>query len=153
MTEQNYFNKFAILFIITFANIFVIWYFMIREESSDWISSWVVHQVSPYAIAEDSGGLTVNNVIMDYEFSLPKGFKTTGARNFRFFMEEDGQKKCEIRHYYVSADKAKELSSDAGKVVIPFNNTKLVFELVGTETEKNFCAKYLQQIEDSIITN
>ena len=90
---------------------------------------------------------------MDYEFKLPQGFKTIGARNFSFFMEEAGQKKCEIKHYYVDADKAKKLSSDDEKAVVLFNNTKLVFEAVGTETEKTICAKYLKQIEASITTD
>ena len=125
---------------------------MIREESADWISSQVVHQVSPYAIAENSSGLIIDNVIMGYEFKLPQGFKTIGARNFSFFMEEEGQKKCEIRHYYINADKAKKLSSDDKKIVVSLDNTKLVFELVGTKTEKDFCAKYLKQIEASITT-
>ncbi|KKS34201.1 MAG: hypothetical protein UU95_C0016G0033 [Parcubacteria group bacterium GW2011_GWC2_42_12] len=153
MYESNYFNKIAILFIATFANIFVIWYFMIREESSNWISSQVVHQISPYIIDEDSDGLVIDNVILDYEFRLPPGFKTIGARNFSFFMEEDGQKKCEIRHYYINASRAKKLSSDDGKTVILLNSAKLVFELVGTKEEKNFCAKYLEQIEASLITD
>lgn len=153
MREQNYFNKIVILFIATFANIFVIWYFMIREESSDWISSQVVHQVSPYIIDEDGDGLIIDNVILDYEFRLPPGFKTIGARNFSFFMEADGQKKCEIRHYYINAGRAKKLSSSDGRTVILLNSVKLVFELVGTEEEKSSCAKYLEQIEASLITD
>lgn len=153
MSDKNYFNKIVILFIATFANIFILWYFVIRGESSDWISAQVMHQVSPYAIFEDSGGLIVSNVIMDYEFKLPQGFKTIGARNFSFFMEEAGQKKCEIKHYYVNADRAKNLLSDDKKVVILLNNVKLVFAVVGTETEKEFCAKYLKQIEESLTTN
>lgn len=150
MRSQNYFNKIVILFIATFANIFVIWYFMIRAESSDWISSRVAHQVSPYVITEHSSGLIVDNVILGYEFRLPQGFKTIGARNFSFFMEEGGEIKCEIRHYYINADRAKKLSSDDKKAVILLNNAKLVFETVGTETGKTVCAKYLKQIEDSI---
>lgn len=153
MTDQRYFIKFLALFLFTFANIFVIWSFLIREESSDWISSQVVHQVSPYAITELDSGTIINNVIMGYEFKLPQGFKTLGARNLSFFMEEAGQIKCEIRHYYINADRAKKLSSDGGKVVILLSSAKLVFESVGTETEKSFCAKYLKQIEDSIIAD
>lgn len=150
MTDQNYFNKIVILIVATLANIFVIWYFMIREESSDWISTQVAHQVSPYAITENSGGLIIDNVILGYEFRLPPGFKTTGARNFRFFMEADGQKKCEIRHYYINAGKAQKILSDDKQVVILLSGVKLVFESVGTETEKSSCAKYLKQIEASI---
>lgn len=152
MTEQNYFNKIVILFIATFANIFVVWYFMIRAESSDWISSLVVHQVSPYAVTEDGGGLIINNVIMGYEFKLPQGFKTIGARNFSFFMEEDGQKKCEIRHYHVNADKAKQLLSDDKKAVVLLNDAKLVFELAD-QGETNDCLKYLSQIEANLTTD
>lgn len=153
MSDKNYFNKIVILFIATFANIFVIWYFMIREEGVDWISARAVHQVSPYAISEDSDGLIIANVIMNYEFRLPQGFKTIGARNFSFFMEEAEQKKCEIRHYYINADKAKGLSSNNETAVILLNNVKLVFEAVGTKTEKDSCAKYLKQIEDTIVTD
>lgn len=152
MNDQKYFYKFLTLFLFTFANIFVIWSFVIREESSDWISAQVVHQVSPYVVDEIDSGIIINNAIMGYEFQLPKGFKTVGAKNLSFFMEEVGQKKCEIRHYYINANRAKKLSSDGGKIVYLLSSVKLVFELVGTETEKNFCAKYLDQIEASIIT-
>jgi|GEM_PF-1635355 len=153
MQEQSYFNKIVILFIFTFINIFIIWFFMIREESSDWISEQVIHQVSPYVITDDNGGLTVDNVIIGYEFRLPLGFNTVGARNLSFSLEKDGQKLCEIKHYYVNVNKAKKLESDSEKSVILFNNTKLVFELAGKNTEKDLCSKYLASIENSLIVN
>jgi len=152
MSDQNNFIKFLVLFVFTSANIFMVWSFMIREEGPDWLNSQVAHQVSPYTITETDRGAIINNIVMGYEFKLPAGFKTTGARNFSFFLEEDGKKKCEIRHY-LSADRVKKISSGDGKVVILFNNAELVFELVVAETEKAFCAEYLKQIEDSLAIN
>jgi hypothetical protein len=86
---------------------------------------------------------------MGYEFRLPGGFQTVGARNFSFFMEEDGRKICEIRHYYINANRAKQLLSDDKKAVVLFNQAKLVFELANKE-EINDCAKYLLEIKNNL---
>ena len=152
MSDKNYYNKIAILFIASFANIFVLWYFIVREESFDWADAQVSHLTSPYAVSENSGGVTVSNIIMNYDFKLPAGFKTVGARNFNFFLEEGGGKKCEIKHYYLNADRVKELSSDDKREVILWNNMKLIFELVKAE-EKKVCGKYLREMEKNMEFN
>ncbi|MDO8667751.1 MAG: hypothetical protein Q7K35_01480 [bacterium] len=120
---------------------------MVREESFDWISSQVVHQVSPYAVTETDKYLIVDNVVLGYEFRMPKDFKTAGARNLSFFMEEAGGKKCEIRHYYIRADKQKTIAIEGEKIVIPFKEVKLIFELAEPKMEKTACAEYLKQIK------
>jgi len=153
MEDKNYYNKIVILFIATFANLFLLWFFMIRPEGLDWISSQIVHQVSPYAVSETKNGLIINNVVMGYEFSLPKGFKTAGARNLTVYLETDGRKKCEIKHYYVQANKVEKLISDDNKVVYLLNNARLIFEPIGAAEEKTLCAKYLKQIEASLMIN
>lgn len=116
------------MFIATLAGIFVIWYSLIRAESADWIVAQVAHQASPYAVTTaDSGEITINNVVAGYEFKLPSGFTTNGARNLSMYLEENGVKKCEIRH------QAKNL----------------VFELVNKK-EQNSCEKYIDEIKRSL---
>jgi len=44
--EKNYILKFIILFLATFVGIFVIWFSLMRQESVDWISGQIEHQVS-----------------------------------------------------------------------------------------------------------
>lgn len=128
MAQQNYLRKFIILFIATIAAIFAIWYAMIRQESADWITGQVVHQTSPYIVANlNDGTVIIDNVVAGYEISLPKGFKTNGARNLIFYLEEGGRKKCLIRH------QAKNL----------------VFELVD-DKEKDVCGRYLNEIKNSL---
>ncbi|MFA6306670.1 MAG: hypothetical protein WCV70_01775 [Patescibacteria group bacterium] len=139
MREQNYTVKFLILFLATGAGIFAIWYALMRDESVDWLSSQIAHQVSPYVIAETADGLLISNVLMGYGFDLPEGFKTIGAKNISFYMEEAGEKKCEIKHY---------IKKTGGKI----NIDNLVFELVDKE-EKNICRKYLLDIKNSLVFN
>ena len=146
MSEQNYSAKIIVLFLATLAGIFVIWYALIREQSADWISSQIVHQASPYAVSEIGNGLIINNVILNYEFRLPRGFKTDGARNLNFFMEEADRQKCEIRHYYLNEGKARGLAAGETRLIIPLRRQKLVFELVN-QAEKGRCEGYLKQIK------
>jgi len=147
MREKNYTVKFLILFLATFAGIFAIWYVLMREESVDWLSSQIVHQVSPYAITETEDGLIISNALMGYGFGLPKGFKTNGAKNISFFMEEAGVKKCKIKHFYLNANKASGLAAQETRLIIPLSRQKLVFELVN-KGETNDCGKYLQEIKE-----
>ena len=146
MPEKNYFAKIIVLFLATLTGIFAIWYALIREESADWISSQIVHQASPYAVSEINSGLIISNVILNYEFRLPRGFKTSGARNLDFFMEEVGLKKCEIRHYYLNEARARGLTAGETRLIIPLRRQKLVFELVN-QAEKGRCGGYLKQIK------
>jgi len=146
MPHENYTFKFIILFLATFAGVFAIWFALIREESADWVSSLVAHQVSPYAVTEADGGVIINNVVMGYEFSLPKGFKTLGARNLSFYLEAAGEKKCEVRHYYL---KSEQVSENETKIVLSAKRGKLVFELVDASEIKN-CGKYLMGIKNSL---
>lgn len=128
MISQNYFFKIFVLFVATFTGIFAIWYSLIRAESADWITSQIVHQASPYAVTTaDNGEIIIGNALAGYEFKLPLGFKTNGARNLSFYLEDGGVKKCEIRH------QAKNL----------------VFELAD-QKEKNDCGKYLSEIKNSL---
>lgn len=120
----------------TFASIFIIWYSLVRPESSDWLVAQVVHQVSPYAVSQTPDGLIIGNVVAGYEFKTPPGFKTLGARNLSFYLEEEGVKKCEIRHYVKRAG-----------VVAKAEN--LVFELTD-KREKDVCGKYLLSIRNSL---
>lgn len=150
--EKNYTVKILILFLATFAGIFVIWYSLVREESVDWLSSQISHQVSPYAITETEKGLIISNVVLGYGFDLPQGFKSFGSKNLSFFMEEAGGKKCEIKHYYLNADKAGKLSGDEGRLIISWRKQKLVFELVN-KAETNICKKYLEEIRWSLAEN
>lgn len=129
MYAKNYFLKMIILFAATFAGLFAVWYALIRQESVDWLVGQVAHQVSPYAISEIDAGLIITNVVAGYEFKLPQGFKTLGARNLSFYLEDGGGKKCEIRH-----------KSAGGN---------LFFELVN-EKETNICRRYLEQIRGSL---
>ena len=151
MPLQSYFFKFFVLFSSTILIIFTVWYFLVREESVDWVSSHVIHQSSPYAVTTtDDGKVIVDNVVLGYGFSLPAGFKTSGARNFSFFLEEDDQKLCAIRHYYLEMSRG---SSTATKLVVPIKTGQLVFELAESAGEKADCAVYLKQIESSLITD
>ena len=152
MREENYTLKFFILFLATFAGIFAIWYALMRAESVDWLSSQISHQVSPYAITETEDGLIISNVLLGYGFDLPKGFKTTGAKNITFFMEKDGVKKCEIKHYYLNEPKANGLVADEAKLIIPLGRQKLVFELVN-KSEINDCGRYLEKIKNSLTSS
>ena len=129
MSGQNYFRKIAVLFLATFAGIFAIWYGLVRQESVDWLVGQVAHQVSPYAVSETYDGAIITNVVASYAFTLPPGFKTTGARDLSFYLEDGGGKKCEIRH-----------KSAGGN---------LFFELVN-EKETNICRRYLEQIRGSL---
>lgn len=154
MRSNNYSVKIIILFVATFIGLFAIWYALVREESVDWITSRVVRQVSPYAVAaSDDGEVIIDNVVIGYYFSLPPGFKTTGARNLTFYLEEDGRKKCEIRHYYNRAGKGKSATATAEKIVIPLKEIELIFELAGAGTEKTDCARYLEQIKADLIAD
>ncbi len=147
MRRQNYFSKIIILFLATGAGIFAIWFALIREDSADWLTSQVVHQVSPYAVSETDEGLIISNVVAGYEFSLPNNFKTLGARNLSFYLEEAGEKKCEIKHYYV---KTANVAENEAKVVLPSKGGKLVFELVN-KTEESVCGKYLMVIKNNLV--
>ena len=149
MREQNYFIKIIILFVVTFAGIFAIWYALIREESVDWLSSQISHQVSPYAVSEIESGLIISNVVQGYEFILPQGFKTAGARNLVLFIEEVGEKKCEIRHYYLKSDEEVENQT---KIILSAKYGKLAFELINKDQADN-CGRYLQAIKDKIEIN
>lgn len=148
--EKDFTIKILILFLATFAGIFAIWYALMREESVDWLSSQIYHQVSPYAVTEVENGLIIGNVLLGYSFDLSSGFKTNGAKNLVLFKEEDGVKKCEIRHYYLNVAKAKDLPDDEAKLIIPLRQQKLVFELVNKE-EKDVCGKYLVEIKNNLM--
>lgn len=150
--EKDYTIKFFILFLATGAGIFAIWYTMIREQSADWISAQVVHQVSPYAVTETEDGLIISNVLIGYGFDLPKGFKTTGAKNLVLYREEAGVKQCEIKHSYLNADRANGLVANETKLIIPLRRQKLVFELVN-KAEIDDCGKYLMGIKNNLAVN
>ena len=150
--EKKYTIKILILFLATGLSIFAIWYALMREESVDWLSSKITHQVSPYAITEDETGLIISNVIIGYGFNLPKGFKTAGAKNLNFFMGEAEAKKCEIKHYYLSSNKANGLEINEARLIIPLRQQKVVFELVDM-SESSSCGKYLDSIENSFLAN
>lgn len=152
MREQNYTLKFLILFLATGAGIFAIWYALMREESVDWLSSQISHQVSPYAVTETEDGLIITNVLIGYGFDLPTGFKTTGAKNLVLFREEAGGKKCEIKHFYLNAAKAKGLADIETRLIIPLRQRKLVFELVN-KSEIDDCGKYLEEIKSSVVSS
>lgn len=138
MAENNYFTKILALMLATAAGIFAIWFALIRQDSADWITSQVVHQASPYAVSEDGDGLIISNVVAGYEFKAPVGFKSAGARNLSFYLENGGQKKCEIRHY-------------VKKPKVKLEKENLVFEL--TNQEEIGCEKYLLTIRDSVLLN
>ena len=151
--KQSYTIKILILFLATGAGIFAIWYALMREESSDWIVGQVVHQASPYAVSlNDDGTVTINNVVAGYEFSLPDKFKTNGARNLILYIEEPGEKKCEIKHYYLNEDKANGLTVDKAKLIISLRQQKLVFELAN-KSEIDNCGGYLMEIKNKIVVN
>ena len=145
----------VILCIATLFNIFIMWYFLIRPESIDWISSQVLHQTSPYVVsAADNGRVVVENPLVGYEVGLPPGFITAGARNLTFFLEKDGQKKCQIKHYYVKAGKAKQEASTAEELVIPLSGgMELIFKLIGPAEERADCIKYLKQIKAYLVSD
>jgi hypothetical protein len=149
MREQNYTIKFLILFLATGAGIFAIWYALVREESVDWLSSQIAHQISPYAIAETEDNLIINNAVVGYEFSLPNKFKALGSRKLVLFIEEAGEKKCEIRHYYLKSGEALENQT---KVVLSAKYGKLVFELED-KNQTNDCEVYLLEIKKNIEIN
>src|SRR3989338_9867252 len=147
MREQNYTIKILILFLATGAGIFAIWYAMIREQSADWLVGQIAHQASPYAVTETEDGLIISNVLIGYGFDLPAGFKTNGAKNLILYIEEGGEKKCEIKHYYL---KTGEASENEAKIVLPAQRGKLVFELVN-ENEKDVCGNYLLLIKNKLV--
>jgi len=127
MSSKNYLAKILALSAATLAGIFAVWYSLVRPESADWIAAQVAHQVSPYVvIMADDGGLIISNPAAGYEFSLPAGFKTAGARNLSFYLAAGGVKKCLIKH------KAE------GK--------NLIFELAD-EKEEAVCGRYLERIK------
>ena len=150
--EKDFTIKIIILFAATFAGIFGIWYALMREESVDWLSSQISHQVSPYAVTETEDGLIISNVLIGYGFKMPVGFKTTGAKNFSFYKEEAGEKKCEIKHFYSDADKVNGLVAGEAKLIVPLGQQKLVFELVN-KFEQNNCGKYLLDIKNNLEFN
>lgn len=150
--EKNYTLKILILFLATGAGIFAIWYALMREASVDWLSSQISHQVSPYAITEIKNGLIINNVLIGYDFELPKDFKTNGAKNLILFMEKAGVKKCEIKHSYLNANKDNGLADNETRLIIPVRQQKLVFELVN-KSELNDCGKYLTVIKNNLAVN
>ncbi len=138
MSGSNYFLKITVLFLATGAGIFAIWYALIREDSAVWLTSQVVHQASPYAVTETDDGLIIGNVVAGYEFSLPRGFKSLGARNLTFYLGAAGEKTCEIRHY---------VKKSGGKL----KAENLIFELV--DKNENGCEKYLSVIKNSVLIN
>ena len=150
--EKDFTIKILILFLATFAGIFSIWYALMREESVDWVVGQISHQASPYAVTETEDGLIISNVLIGYGFDLPKGFKTTGAKNLVLYREEAGVKQCEIKHFYFNANKANGLADSETKLIIPVRQQKLAFELVD-KSEINDCKKYLQNIKDSLVFN
>ncbi len=150
--EKKYTAKIFVLIATTCFSIFIIWYALIRQESVDWLSSQISHQVSPYIITEDENGFFVENTLLNYGFNLPEGFKTNGAKNLTLFIEDGDQKKCEIKHFYFNNDKAKNLVNSEINLIITAQDKKLVFELVNAN-EQNTCKKYLSQINKSFIAN
>jgi hypothetical protein len=150
--KRNYTIKILILFLATFASIFAIWYALMREQSVDWLSSQIAHQISPYTITENEDGFFIDNMLLGYGFSLPEGFRTNGAKNLVLFIDEAGQKKCEIKHFYINADKDNGLAASETTLIIPFHQQKLVFELVN-KTDQDVCIEYLDEISRSVINN
>jgi len=150
--EKNYTIKILILFLATLVSIFAIWYVLMREESVDWLSSQISHQLSPYVMAENENGFFIDNTLLGYGFNLPEGFKTNGAKNLVLFMGEADKKKCEIKHFSLDTNKANGLMTDETKFIIPSDRKKLVFELVN-KNEINDCEKYLMEIKNSIMFN
>ncbi|MFA5359711.1 MAG: hypothetical protein WC349_02010 [Patescibacteria group bacterium] len=150
--EKKYTIKFFILLLTTCISIFGIWYALMRHESVDWLSSQIAHQISPYVMVETENGFTVRNMLFGYNFNLPENFKTNGSKNLVLFIDEAGQKKCEIKHFYVNGNKANDLVADETRLIIPLNDKKLIFELIN-KTEKDACAKYLEEIKKSVVSN
>jgi hypothetical protein len=151
--ESNFYNKVAILIIATIANIFIVWFFIIRPDSSNLVGAQIAHLTSPYEVNEANDGLIVDNQLLGYEFKLPPGFTTTGARNFSFSLKDNGREECLIKHYYFDANKAKNLSSDDKKAVVILKNLKLIFELADAKAAKTVCGQYLKQVSLSVKAN
>ncbi|MFH0956043.1 MAG: hypothetical protein V1801_02415 [Candidatus Falkowbacteria bacterium] len=150
--EKNYTLKILILFLATSAGIFAIWYALMRDESVDWLSSQIVHQASPYVMTETEDGLFVSNVLLGYGFNLPEDFKTTGSKNLSFFMEEAGEKKCEIKHSVVTEDTANKFMPSNSRAVISLRELKFIFELANT-AEQDVCGKYLEEIKNIVFSD
>lgn len=147
--EKRYAVKFLFLFLSTFTGIFAVWYGLMRDRSVDWISSQIAHQISPYAILETEDGLIASNVVLGYAFNLPQGFRTSGSRNLKFFLEDGMSKKCVIRHYRLNSAEAGSPEFSDGKLLVQAGENKLVFELV-EHGEIGNCGKYLRGIKDSL---
>jgi hypothetical protein len=147
--EKNYTIKIFILFLTTCISIFVIWYALMRHESVDWLSSQIAHQISPYFMVETENGFTVHNMLFGYNFNLPENFKTNGSKNLVLFIDEADQKKCEIKHFLI---KANSLEVSETRLIVPMRQQELVFELVN-KAEKDACAKYLEEIKKSVVSN
>lgn len=146
MARQNYTLKFIILFLATFAGILAIWYSMIRQESADWITSQVVHQVSPYAVTATGQSLIVSNVVAGYEFVLPGNFQTSGARNLILWREQDGRQFCLIKHYYIKPASAARIADNEYGFIKSAGSGQLVFELVN-QAEKDACQEELEAMK------
>jgi hypothetical protein len=154
ITSQSYYNKMAILCIATLANVFIMWYFLIRPEGADWVSSQVLHQTSPYVVnAAENGWVKVKNPLVGYEVALPPGLTTAGARNLTFFLEDGKRRRCGIKHYYIRADKTRERATTSEELVVPLMDVELIFKLIGPAVERTNCAKYLKQIKAYIASD
>lgn len=150
--KKNYTIKIFILFLTTCISIFGIWHVLMRHESVDWLSSQIAHQISPYIMAETENGFIIKNVLLGYSFNLPEDFITQGSRNLVLFINEAGQKKCEIKHFYINNNEVNDLATNETKLVIPLNDKKLIFELIN-KTERDACKGYLDEINKSVISN
>ncbi len=86
-----------LVFITLIAEI-IIWWAMIRDGSSNWIASHIVHNPWPYAITEmEDGRIIVGNVIEGFEFTVPSGWNVKKGRHPIFYVEENGNEICNMR--------------------------------------------------------
>jgi len=145
MQDKHYLLKMFILLFSTSVGIFAIWWAAIRPEGADWISGQIVHDVSPFAISEETDGTIVSNVIIGYEFIVPTGLKESGSKNLVFMSDKDSLD-CQIKHW----SKAVPQNESGEKNMIDWQGKNLYFTITTNQNSRTVCYQYFEQIKRSL---
>ncbi|MFA4833972.1 MAG: hypothetical protein WC619_03965 [Patescibacteria group bacterium] len=178
---KYYLVKVVVLVLAAVLGELIIWWALVREESVEWITGQIVHNPSPYAVTLLEDGRTiVGNVVKGFEITLPPGWQAKELRSPSFYLNENEALVCEVKSNIkktgADVDVAsllkeqegftrifagltpamkKEETTEQGNFIygleIPIGQDIISYTLSVSETNKNKCRPYFEQIRKSFL--
>jgi hypothetical protein len=112
LQNRNYIIKFSILISATIIGMMSIWWTLVREESSEWVSGQILHQPSQYAISKMyDGRFEIVSILRGFSLVSPKDWQAEDERNPIFYLTDEEKRVCEIKTEWINAKKTAQIKS------------------------------------------